>query len=271
MKQLIIASIMLFLSGCLSPPDAIKKERVIFKEKVANDPTVQRHMLTVGEHRLFYAAAGDAQKPALIIIHGTPGNWHQYARYMLNEALLEDFYIAVVDRPGWGQSQLGGNKKIASFKEQAVILLTLAKRFKVASGGYPESIDGLLLLAGTHDPDLSKPRWFNHIAGVPGGYWLLGESMEKANKEIFALRKNIEAMQPTWHQLQAYTIVVQGMKDKLVYPANIDYAEKTLNPETSEVIRLPTEGHLFPMTRRDDVVSWSKCLLEKINTQNNQC
>lgn len=292
MKWLIVASIVVFLSSCLSPPDAIKKERAIFEAQVANNPTIQRHMLEVGKDRLFYAAAGDPQKPALIIVHGTPGNWHQYARYMLNEALLEDFYIAVVDRPGWGASQLGGNEKNASFKEQAAILSALAKRFKAASAGqpvilmghslgasisprvaldYPEAIDGLLLLAGTHDPALSKPRWFNRIAGIPGGYWFLSDNMEKANKEIFALRKNIEAMQPIWQQLQAYTTVVQGMKDELVYPANIDYAEKTLNPEISEMIRLPNEGHLFPMTRRNDVVSWSKCLLKKINTQNNQC
>jgi pimeloyl-ACP methyl ester carboxylesterase len=285
----------LLLSGCLSPPAVIEEEWAIFEEKVENNPSVERHTLAVGDHRLFYAAAGDAQKPTLMIMHGTPGNWHQYARYMLNEQLQDQFYIVVIDRPGWGSSTLANdenNKNIATFEEQATIVAALADKLKTENNrqpvilmghslgasiaprvaiDYPQSIDGLLLLAGTLDPALSNPRWFNYVAGVPGAYWLLSSKMTKANKEIFALKSNIQRLDQDWDKLQAYTTVVQGMRDKLVYPANIDFAEKRLNPARAEMIRLPNEGHLFPMTLRNDVVAWSTCLLTKIQTQTNTC
>ena len=292
MKTIVASLVLLLLAGCFSSPDVIKKERVIFAEKVEHNPTIKLTTLNVGEHRLFYASAGDPQKPALIIMHGTPGNWHQYARYMLNDALLNDFHVVVIDRPGWGGSVLGDDQAIASFEEQASIVATLANQLKATNNNqavilmghslgasiaprvaidYPASIDGLLLLAGTLDPALSKPRWFNYIAAVPGAYWLLGHNMEKANKEIFALKGNIQRLESSWDQLKAYTIVVQGMRDKLVYPANIDYAERRLDPTRTQIIRLAKEGHLFPMTLRQKVVDWSRCLLNKVITQNNHC
>ncbi|MGH1486385.1 MAG: alpha/beta fold hydrolase [Cellvibrionaceae bacterium] len=292
MKIIVALSVLLFLTGCLSPPAVIEEEWAIFEEKVEHNPAIKRATLNVGEHRLFYASAGDPQKPALIIMHGTPGNWHQYARYMLNDALLNDFHVVVIDRPGWGASVLGNDQIIASFEEQATIVAALASQLKAENDNqpvilmghslgssiaprvaidYPQSIDGLLLLAGTLDPALSKPRWFNYVAGVPGAYWLLGSKMEKANKEIFALKENIQRLESEWGQLVAYTIVVQGMRDKLVYPANIDYAEQRFNPSKTQIIRLKNEGHLFPMTLRQEVVDWSQCLLNKIKTKSNHC
>lgn len=285
LKGLLVVVLLGTLSACMMP-EPIKKEQALFESEVMNNPSLSHHLFKVDDDTLHYAAAGDPQKPAMVIIHGTPGSWQQYSRYILEERLLEHYYMLVIDRPGWGGSTLGGEQSHASFEEQSIIIGALAKALKEQSGGkpvvlaghslgssiaprvamdYPELIDGLLLFAGTLDPALGDPRWFNYVASIPGMGYLVGSSMMRANKEVHDLKGNLERMLPLWEGLQAQTTVVQGMSDKLVYPANIDFAETVLNPENSRIIRLKDEGHLFPMTMRDEVMSWALELLERIN------
>lgn len=276
------------LTACFTPK-IIRQEQALVKSTVLTDSRVSQHLFSYGAHRLFYAAAGDPQKPTLIIMHGTPGNWHQYARYLINSRLLEYFYIVVIDRPGWGQSSLGDNQSIASFDLHSDILAALAATFKENNGGqpllimghslgasiapkvamnYPQAVDGLLLFAGTLSPKLSQPRWFNHLAKNVIVNRLIGDTMRKSNLEILALENEIQAMADRLQSMEVATLVVQGMKDRLVYPDNIIFAETQFNTRYTETLRLQTEGHLFPMTRREDVVRWSICLLEKIQSVN---
>ncbi len=291
MKALFIFLLPLVLTSCFTP-DLIKQEQMLFETTVAPSEQIKRHLLIVGDNTLFYATSGDSAKPSLIIIHGTPGDWQQYARYLLNESLLQYFHVVLIDRPGWGQSHLGDNKEIASFSEQANIIAALAKKLKQESNNqpvilmghslgaslspkvaidYPNDVDGLLLLAGTLSPELSSPRWFNEAAKWSIVQSIVGERMAKSNLEILALKNETMAMSVDWQKIKAHVLVVQGMKDKLVYPANIDYAEKYLPFALTEVIRLEDDGHLFPMTRREDIVSWATCLLEKIEDVKESC
>jgi len=290
-RFLVLMPTVLFMVSCFAPK-VIIQEQVLFNDLVANNDQVYRHTLEVGRDRLFYAASGDPKKPAIIIIHGTPGDWKQYARYLVDEALLKHFYVLVIDRPGWGLSLLGGEKQIASFGEQAKMISFLAEKLKSNSGNqpvvlmghslgasiapkvamdYPQSVDGLLLFAGTLSPDLSDPRWFNHVAKMSGVNFIIGDMMRKSNKEILALKAEMTLMAPRWNSVKVKTIVVQGMRDALVYPENVVFAETHLNASVTEVVRLQDEGHLFPMTRRDDVVMWATCLLKKITAETVAC
>jgi pimeloyl-ACP methyl ester carboxylesterase len=286
MKPFIILLCLCLISAC-SNRDLLVKEREYVANKIENNANIQHQQLQVGSDSLHYAAHGNPKNPAFIIIHGTPGNWKQYARYLFNKGLLEHYYMVVIDRPGWGQSLLGGDQSIASFKRQAAIIAALAKKLRQDSGkevvimghslgaslaprvaiDFPELVDGLLLLAGTLDPALSSPRWFNYVGAAPLVKYIIGDQFHRSNKEIFALKKSINAMADHFKDIQAEIIAVQGMKDGLVYPANIDYIQTTFNPERTRVIRLKDDGHLFPMIRREEVVEWAKMLLENIRRE----
>ena len=283
MIRLAFFAITLFLTACSGHGDIIQQEQEYVEAHILNNPDITHQSITVDQHQLHYIINGDADKPAFIIIHGTPGSWQQYSRYALNEALLAHFQVVVIDRPGWGGSVLGNELDIASFELQARIVAELAKQLKQQSQGqpvivmghslggsllprlamdHPQWIDGLLLLAGTVDPELSSPRWFNYAGRIPFVPYLVGDDLHRANKEVFALKDNINAMEGRWHEITAQVIAVQGTEDGLVYPGNSDFIEKSFNPESTQVIRLEGEGHLFPMTRRDDVVRWAKELLD---------
>ena len=279
------------LTGCFAPKE-LEREWQIFDKIVLDNVEISRQYFEVDGDRLFYAAAGDKTKPALIIIHGTPGNWHQYARYMLNEQLRERFYVIVVDRPGWGNSVAGDTREIISYERHAKIFSAFALNLKAHNNNqpvillghslgssiaprvamdYPESVDGLLLLAGTLSPELSGLRWYNQVARLPGIGFIIGDKLTKSNREILALRSEMELMAPRWSSLELPIIVVQGLKDANVYPANADFAEEHLSPATTDVIRLEKEGHLFPLTKRQEVVRWSLCLLDRIDDKVSSC
>lgn len=278
-------------AGC-SAPKELEKEWEIFDKVIVDNVEVSRQYFEVDGDRLFYAAAGDNTKPALVIIHGTPGDWRQYARYMLNAQLRERFYVIVVDRPGWGNSVAGSTREIISYERHAKIFSAFSQELKKHNNqqpvillghslgssiaprvamDYPGSVDGLLLLAGTLSPKLSGLRWYNQVARLPGIGFFIGDRLSKSNLEILALRSEMELMEPHWSSLDLPIIVVQGLKDTNVYPANADFAEQNLAAESTDVIRLEKEGHLFPLTRRQEVVSWSLCLLDKIDGKVSSC
>lgn len=288
MMRLFVVFLCLLVLGC-SDRNVISQEEAYVAQTIDQHPDITHHYLPVNGHILHYAAHGDSRKPALVIIHGTPGSWRQYARYLLNPVLLKNYYMVVIDRPGWGESVLAGKQVMTSFKEQAHIIAELARELRQQSGNqavvimghslgaslapriamdFPELIDGLLLFAGTLDPKLSSPRWFNYVGTAPLMKYVIGDQLHRSNQEIFALKDNIAAMSVMWPAVQAEVVAVQGMKDGLVYPANIDFIEQTFPSETTMVVRLDNEGHLFPMTRRDDVVTWSLLLLDRIYQHN---
>lgn len=268
-----------------SARNVLVEEEKFVKNTIYNHPDIEHHDIQVDEHRLHYAANGDLDKPAFVIIHGTPSNWEQYARYLLNETLLQHYRMVVIDRPGWGFSTLGQDKVITSFAEQARIISVLLEQLRQQSGGqavvlmghslgaslspriamdYPELVDGMLLFAGTLDPQLSSPRWYNYAAAAPLVKYIIGDSLHRSNKEMFALKSDIAAMAGRWHEIKTHTIAVQGMRDALVYPANSHFIENTFNPDKTTVVRLNKDGHLFPMTRRDDVVNWALQILARV-------
>ncbi|MFT5117323.1 MAG: pimeloyl-ACP methyl ester carboxylesterase [Kiritimatiellia bacterium] len=290
MIKIYLALILLPLLMACSGRDIIIEGRELTERSLNNNPPLAHYQLLLGENKLHYAANGNSKNPALIIIHGTPGSWRQYAPYLFNVELLAHYYVIVIDRPGWGESTLAQGKEIASFNEQAQIIAVLAKRLRQQNQGqpvvlmghslgaslapqvamdFPDLIDGLLLFAGTLDPELSSPRWFNYAAEVVGVNYIIGSKMSRANKEIFALKHNIQLMSSRWQELQAEVISVQGMKDDLVDPDNSFYIEKTFNADTTKVVRLKDEGHLFPMTMKAEVVSWAKQLLIDIRKRSN--
>ncbi len=277
--------VLLLLTAC-STPDIIVQEWEYVDDVLQQHPDVKHHYIERPQYRLHYAVAGDPHKPALVIIHGTPGDWQQYARYLLDDNLRQHYRVVVIDRPGWGESTVASGAVVTSFKDQARIISALLIQLHQDSKGqpivimghslgaslapqialdYPELVQGLLLFAGALDPALSSPRWYNYAANTFPVNWILSDKLLQSNQEIFALQNNMDAIAERWQGLQTYVIAVQGMQDGLVYPANSDYVEKTLNPQLTQVIRLPTEGNLFPMTLREQVAEWAHELLKRIN------
>lgn len=238
-----------------------------YERSTISTNTISFHSVAFAKHKIHYASSGDLDKPGVLFIHGTPGGWEAFESYLQSTRLQRDFFIVSVDRLGWGQSALAPELIDGEFGLQARAIKAVIDQYpmkkwtlvghslgasiapKVALYA-PDSVDSLLLLAGSLDPKLGKPRWYNWAASTWAVSSLIGNSMRYSNREIMGLAKQLKLMDAELKLalLDADLLIMQGAKDKLVSPKNPSYAasqwEATFN--TVDVIQLSDEGHFLP-------------------------
>ncbi len=268
------------LAACM--PETLSQETQYVQNYYQQQGTPTFVVLDEGDLKLRYistgaatAAVGNKKASTILFLHGTPGDWSAFARYLNDEALQRSARLVSVDRPGWGESVLVEGGVMAELEQQAQALkplldvlavddpnhrlllvghslgASLAARIAMS---YPERIDGLVLIAGALDPELGKPRWYNHLSATPGFRWLINtmsRDMGKANLEIMPMHEQLEAMRPYWRTLQIPITVIQGETDKLVYPANADFAIREIAADLIEMVRVPNQGHFLLWTEHD--------------------
>jgi pimeloyl-ACP methyl ester carboxylesterase len=228
------------------------------------------HFAAFAQHKTHYASSGNLDKPGVLFIHGTPGDWGAFESYLESTQLQSDFFMVSVDRLGWGESALAPELIDGDFDLQARAIKAVMDQYptkkwtlvghslgasiapKVALYA-PDSVDSLLLLAGSLDPKLGKPRWYNWAASTWAISSLIGSSMRYSNREIMGLRKQLTLMDAELRltTLGADLLIMQGGKDKLVSPKNPGYAasEWQASFNTIEVMQLGDEGHFLPWRR----------------------
>lgn len=222
-----------------------------------------------GEQTLHYASAGDSAKPGLLFIHGTPGSWSAFKGYLEHPQLSANYFMVSVDRPGWGKSAVSKEQKKSSlgFDAQATAIAHVMteypdKKWVVIGHSLgasiapkvglvaPDRVVGLLLLAGSLQPKLGKPRWYNRFANNRLLKWMLPSHLNYSNDEIMVLRRELTAMENQLLAKQAPIdlVIIQGMKDKLVSPKNAGYVEAHWADAYASVrtIELPDAGHFIP-------------------------
>lgn len=263
-----------FLLSACATPELFVEEARYFDEQVKDHPALISDTLSIGDFQLHYAQVGDSGKPAVLFIHGAPGNWRNAARYLMDERLQKQAQLIAIDRPGWGNSRLESNRVELSFSEQGRLIQHLLAKINRDNGGqgvilvghslgasiapaiaigYPDLVSGLVLISGSIDPELGRPRWYNRAATIGLVSWFLDPQMRKANREIMPLSGELEAISERLQELTQPIILIQGMQDKLVSPENADYAEKMFLNAPLQVIRLADAGHFVPWENRETV------------------
>jgi len=285
-QTVVVMALVILLLSC-SKPDIFALEQQFFDQQVVNNSALETHYLKRDGFELKYVSSGMSDAAAVVYIHGTPGGWDNGARYLLDEQLQKRALIVSLDRPGWGGSQLSDGAVEASFDDQNKLLKPLLTRLDrennhrgIVLVGHslgaslapyiarqnPELISGLILLAGSLDPELGRPRWYNWAASMGVVSWFLGVDMRRANDEIMLLHRQLEGMRSEWRHIKIPVTVIHGMRDKLVFPENADFAEQVLVNADLKVIRLPDANHFIPWENRDLVVREILQMLEKTIT-----
>ena len=109
----------------------------------------------------------------------------------------------------------------------------------------PELVAGLLLIAPSIDPGLERHRWYNIAGATRIVQWFLPIDWTVSNRELWPLKSELTAMLPMWKSIRCPTIVVQGLADDLVPPANADFAEQRLPRDRIRVDRYSNETHFI--------------------------
>ena len=220
--------------------------------------------------RLNYALQPNSDAPLLFFIHGAPGSWKAYRKYLRDSSLSAAFQMVSVDRPSYGgsgsgrifasldvQSRLLGEILSLYAKERPTILVGHSYGGAVAlrmAMDYPQQVQAVLLLAPAIDPALEKPgKWRFWIRTAPLR-WLVPSLLYVTNEEIIALKKNLQALETEYEHLKVPVYYIHGTKDMLVSVANQYYAKRHMKHLSLQVRIIRGANHFIPWTHYSEVI-----------------
>jgi pimeloyl-ACP methyl ester carboxylesterase len=222
-----------------------------------------QHSYKTGFREIHYVKAGNDSKPLILFVHGSPGSLSAFIHFLADSTLTNEALLICADRPGFGYSNFGNAEP--SLQKQALTLKPILEKYKRdkpvilvghSLGGpliarmaieYPNLVDGLIIVAGSVDPDLEpNETWFRAPLSTPFLSWILPGSFRASNEEIYHLKPELQRMIPLWKNITSTTIVIQGSKDELVPAANADFAVKMLVNATVEVVKVEGMNHFVP-------------------------
>lgn len=221
----------------------------------------------------------DSARPLVVFVHGSPGSADAFLSYLADTMLSNFTDMVTLDRPGFGYTSHFGRAE-GSLERQAAaveaVVQHLAPGKKVilvghSLGGpviaryamdYPEHTAGLVIVAGSIDPDLEEHPWWQGAVDVPPLRWLTPKSLWASNREIKLLEAELRQILPRWAGIRCPVTMVHALDDRLVPYGNVAFAKQMLvNCSDYREVALPQGDH-FILWSRQEVVR--KAILEMI-------
>lgn len=210
--------------------------------------------------KLHYAKTGNDTLPTLFFVHGSPGSWMKFGKYLQDKDLLKEYRMVSVDRPGFGYSQFG---HVKSLDEQSQIISALLFRLKNGKPIYaigrsyggpmivklavdnPGMFSGLVLLASALDPAAEKgEKWRPVLFKTPLNYFVPG-AWRPSNKELWYLKEELKTLTPGFSTITCPVYILHGDKDRLVPVSNAAYAKKMLVNARSVTVTIISGANHF--------------------------
>jgi pimeloyl-ACP methyl ester carboxylesterase len=218
--------------------------------------------LTIGNHRTHYIQTGNPNNPTLFFVHGSPGSWDAYKKYLTDTILLKKYRMIAIDRPGFGHSDFGSAENLEKQSEiiERVISETDNQKPVVLIGhslggplivkmaiDKPELFQHLVILAGSVDPGMETAEaWRPILMSKPLRYLIPG-AFRPANDELWWLKDDLEEMKPKLRKITSHVTIIHGTKDRLVPFGNVDFMQKEfVNAKSIKVISIENADHFIP-------------------------
>lgn len=218
-------------------------------------------------HRIRTIQGGDPTQRRVIYVHGTPGDANAWADFVVDP--VPGTYSIALDRPGFGKSEPKG--AVPTLREQAIAiepLLGLGGRdmpilvghslggpiIARVAADFPDRVGGLVIVAGSLDPELEKVLMIQHVGEFAPIRAILPQFLENTNRELMPLKGELEELKELLPRIKCPVVIIHGTKDGLVPYANVAFMEQNL-PEGS-ILRIESieEGnHFVPWNRADTI------------------
>lgn len=251
------------LAGCGNPP----YPRGSLTELYPLPPRPQLLQQSVDDGALHWAQLGRGERP-LVFIHGSPGEWKAWARYLDHPNLADYAPRIAVDRPGFGDAAREALMPDLRAQAKRLIALLPAESPSILVGHSlggplvawmaleaPQQVCGGVIVAGALAPELEAPRWYNRIAEWPGLRALLPAELRRANAEMLPLQAELERLQLAWPRLNRPLLLLQGMRDELVDPRTAERIAQRPTATPIRVQRFDDAGHFLLWTHPERVIA----------------
>lgn len=221
-------------------------------------------------YRIHLALSGWSDSlPTLVFIHGSPGSWFHYKKFMLDAELRKKFRIVSIDRPGFGHSDFG---KAIHLEEQSRIIAPMLESLKTAKpmflcghsmGGpvvvklaadNPGLFKTIVIVAGAIDIAQEKKERWRHLMGKPAFRWMLPGAFRPSNMELLYLKKDLIPLQSDFKNIRCEVRFVHGDKDTWVSIKNVAFGQKMMiHAKSIQVDTLHGADHQIPWKRFQDL------------------
>ena len=223
---------------------------------------------------------GDSTKPALLLIHGSPGDWSAWENIIANDSIRAAFYILSIDRAGFGETTVPA---LVDLPEQANVVWQVMKNefitdnITLAGHSYGGAVVEQLLIdhadafnlavfvAPTLSPELMQPRWYNKVARWKLVNKIISKDLKSSNIEMLGLPHSLEKNEDAIASISTPIIYIQGRKDVLVAHKTVDYFHQ-LKPTGVKYIIIEDMNHFTPWS---DPYLITDALLGKSDGNNN--
>lgn len=264
----VFVMLMLVLGGCFpgfgeSKRAAVDLERFRYEARLSD----VRDGMPATPHLVSAIRGGVRDAPRIIYVHGTPGEATGFARYIADP--IDGFESIAIDRPGFGRTLPRGS--VPSFAEQAAAIEPLlVERDGVrpilvghslggpivakAAALYPDRVGGIVILAGSLDPSLEEPKWFNYAGQFSLVRAVMGRVLRTSNDEIMAAEEQTERLRELLTSVRVPVSILHGDTDTLVPVGNVDYMRAEFGHLDDVSVRIiKGEGHFLPWRQEAEV------------------
>lgn len=194
-------------------------------------------------HDLHYGKTGNDSASTLFFIHGTPGSFSDFGRYLRDNQLIRHYRLISVDRPGFGYSDFGNTMDL---EHQANLISLLIDSLSNSKPVYlighslagplviklaamkPSEVNGILVLAGSTDPSQEPSRWWRPIITYSPLRWMIPTSFRYSNEELYWLKDDLVKLKDDFPKVVCPVHIFHGDNDDLVPVANAEYTKKLL-------------------------------------------
>jgi dipeptidyl aminopeptidase/acylaminoacyl peptidase len=260
-------SLWTFLAEKVILKNRISDERIYKIFKAKNVP-IQIYDTVINGSHIHYAISGKEDLPTLVFIHGSPGSWMNYMKFMWDERLNKKFRIVSIDRPGFGYSDFGKAKHL---QEQTDLLLPVLQSIKKSSrmilcghslGGplivnlaadAPTLFSKIIIVAGALDVKQEKPEKWRYFMNKELMMHFMPGAFAPSNTELLYLKEDLIPLQEKFNQVICDVQFIHGDKDSWVPIQNVGYGiEKMIHAKSNESDTIFGGIHQLPWFSKDE-------------------
>ncbi len=146
--------------------------------------SLQEYSLTIEGLSCFAYSYSDMndKKPLLVLVHGSPGDYTGWDKYLKDKELSSKYRILALDRPGFGKSVKANVLAYPNLEFQGKVLRAFVRKYghgqkvtlvghsvgapivSLVAAKYPNQITNLVLLAPAISAKNEQPRFYNRLA-----------------------------------------------------------------------------------------------------------
>ncbi len=266
--SLCLISLWLLLAQCFVMQNRWSDNKAYHVFKVKNVPLTIYDTI-INDRHLHYAVCGNGDSlPTLVFIHGSPGSWMNYMKFMWDSSMRKKYRIVAIDRPGFGYSDFG---KAVHLQEQCEMIIPVLLKLKTKqpmflvghSLGGPVLVklaannsslfEKIVIVAGSIDVNQEKTETWRKVMAHRPLYWCLPGAFGPSNTEILYLKKDLVPLQNDFKNITCNVLFVHGDKDTWVPIGNIAYGKNMMiHAKSIAADTLFGAGHNIPWERTDD-------------------